>query len=277
MQLRLCLLACFLFNVFSLKDPSDKILSPKNHSSSESLEILSLINHNSSESLVESLKKDPLSFVEAFAQADPDKVNALIDLLKNLAAASLSNKQKLVSKKESADAELIAAQVAKDDADSNLAAQGPGLDDEHTVIQKVIKGLRGLIPCSDGYKTKKGSDGFSACYKYVDSKVSWVTARDACVADEAHLVIATSANYEFLHSTNDCVWTGGNDIDVEGSWVWTDGTPITETHWNTNTHIEPNGLRNENCIMTLDCEAKGLDNWWNDQGCEANLNYVCQK
>jgi len=304
MQLRLCLLVCLLFNVFSLKNPSDKILSPKNHSSSESL--------------FESLKKDPLSFVEAFAQADPDKVNEIIDLLEKLAAASLSNKEDLVSKKESADTALNiaqsnldtsnqdridaanalqtattdnaaaeeaqrnaqsvknAAQVTKNDADSNLDAQGPGLDDEYAVILQVIQLLRGLLPCSDDYTIKQDSDGVSACYKYVDSKVSWFDARDACAADGAHLVTATSANYDIVSSSNACTWIGANDIDVEGSWVWIDGTPLIETHWDVG---EPNNLHEEHCAHTLSCHnGYHLDRWWNDDDCEIpDYGYLCQK
>jgi len=282
-----------------MRDSSDKILSPSNHSSSESL--------------VESLKRDPLSFVEAFAQADPDKVNEIIDLLENLAAASLSNKEDLVSKKESADTALNtaqgnldtanqnqidaektlqtattdndaaaeaqrnaqsvkdAAQVTKNDADSNLAAQGPGLDDEHAVIQQVIQLLRGLLPCSDDYTSKKDSDGVSACYKNVDSKVNYFAARDACVADGAHLVAPTAANNDLVYSLGlGNFWIDVNDIDLEGSWVRSDGSPLTESHWKAD---EPNDYGNgEDCAIGV-----ATVQLWNDVPCEHNFRYICQK
>jgi len=73
MQLKGVLLIGFVLNVFCLKNLSGKFLSPK-------YDILKtdLLSRHKNESLVESIKKDPTSFVELFAKAESGKINQVI-------------------------------------------------------------------------------------------------------------------------------------------------------------------------------------------------------
>jgi len=77
MQLKRCLLIGFVLNVFCLNNLSGEFLRPK-------------YDLRKNESLLESLKKDPLSFVELFAKADPEKINVVLGLLDVLAVEASS-------------------------------------------------------------------------------------------------------------------------------------------------------------------------------------------
>ena len=62
-------------------------------------------------------------------------------------------------------------------------------------------------------------------------------------------------------------WFGGNDIEEEGVWKWTDNTPWDFTNW---VPQEPNDLDgNQDCLQI---------NWsWDDAGCWVNKPFVCSK
>ena len=70
-------------------------------------------------------------------------------------------------------------------------------------------------------------------------------------------------------------WIGGNDIDEEGTWKWTDGSPFEFTFWNSG---EPNNSgpnKNEDCMM------HGFRGKWNDGPCtgwtEHMTGFICSK
>ena len=64
------------------------------------------------------------------------------------------------------------------------------------------------------------------------------------------------------------VWIGGNDLEEEGAWKWTDCTPWEDTFWRTG---EPNNAwGGEDCL--------GIYHWmWNDGGCFGEKAFVCSK
>ena len=66
-------------------------------------------------------------------------------------------------------------------------------------------------------------------------------------------------------------WVGGNDIDREGFWKWSDSRPLGFTFWHS---IEPNGGSSENCI-----HYKSWNNQmkWNDVPCSHSFAFICGK
>jgi hypothetical protein len=75
-------------------------------------------------------------------------------------------------------------------------------------------------------------------------------------------------------------WTGANDRQVEGKWVWDDGTQFWSggvrgtavsgrySHWDT---TEPNNVNGaEDCGM-----MSSLNGWW-DVPCSDPESYICE-
>ena len=61
---------------------------------------------------------------------------------------------------------------------------------------------------------------------------------------------------------------GANDIDAEGSWVWTDGSVWNYTNWFPG---EPNNFNGvEHCVI-------GLIGGWTDFQCAVRFPFICKK
>ena len=65
-------------------------------------------------------------------------------------------------------------------------------------------------------------------------------------------------------------WTGGKrSATCSTEWVWSDGTPLNFTGWDSD---EPNNINgNEDCINI------SSDGTWNDMPCAEGLYYICEK
>ena len=89
-----------------------------------------------------------------------------------------------------------------------------------------------------------------------------------------HLVSINSAEeneaVRSLKAANgaDNVWIGFNDIASEGSFVWTDGSPVTYTNWNSG---EPNNIGDEDCTHMF-----GPNGLWNDIRCVTSYPSVIE-
>lgn len=75
-------------------------------------------------------------------------------------------------------------------------------------------------------------------YEYVQSGANWATARANALASthlgqQGYLVTITSAaeNAFIASLTNALAWTGGNDIAIEGTFVWADGPEANTVYW----------------------------------------------
>jgi large repetitive protein len=104
--------------------------------------------------------------------------------------------------------------------------------------------------------------------------LDWASARDACAAQGFSLpLIGDQADQDDIAAavapTAD-LWLGLSD-EVEGEWVWVDGTPLGYDNWRNN---EPNNggtsMREEDCA---EIEATGL---WDDQSCGDLQAYACE-
>ncbi|CAH1775812.1 unnamed protein product [Owenia fusiformis] len=66
-------------------------------------------------------------------------------------------------------------------------------------------------------------------------------------------------------------WIGANDIDVEGGWGWSDGSPFNYHNWNSGEPNDWNG--GEHCAET------SANNFgaWNDYVCDNGCGFICEK
>jgi hypothetical protein len=113
--------------------------------------------------------------------------------------------------------------------------------------------------------------------------VNWMAARAACRSTGMDLVsIGSAAEQEWLWTTlldrygRMDVWTGLNDRDAEGTFVWSNGEPLGWTGWSAGQPDSGGGLAgvgDEDCVELHSNEDGG----WNDQRCTTDyLGYVCE-
>ena len=111
------------------------------------------------------------------------------------------------------------------------------------------------------------------CYSYFTSTgISWTDARLECVSSGYDLATVTSSEentllYSLATSGTSC-WIGLNDIDVEGIFVWADGSSSSYRSWSSG---QPNNVDdNQDCVEMYN------NQYWNDDGCTVNQNcYYC--
>lgn len=122
-------------------------------------------------------------------------------------------------------------------------------------------------PCEGGDMARMAPDG--SCLVFVASPLTYVQAKAACAAMDAHLAFLKSAAVdavaEDLVGTTD-TWIGLTDLAVEGSFVWDDGTPLQYSNWHAG---EPNDGGNdpiaEDCVIIAGARTgKG----WDDRPCD---------
>jgi len=70
-----------------------------------------------------------------------------------------------------------------------------------------------------------------------DKGRSWTDSRAECQRAGGDLAkIETNEEWQFvkkdiLSGVNSWVWLGGTDVQQEGKWLWTDGSPVSFTDW----------------------------------------------
>ncbi|XP_076874472.1 C-type lectin domain family 4 member E-like [Brachyhypopomus gauderio] len=118
----------------------------------------------------------------------------------------------------------------------------------------------------------------SIYYNIMDKK-SWSETRQDCRKRGADLVIINSREeQEFINKTfpDSEAWIGLTDIDIEGSWKWLDGTPLSTGFW---WEGEPNQYGgNEDCAMTGFKKGPKIIgvNTWNDCICDVPQVGICE-
>jgi hypothetical protein len=120
-------------------------------------------------------------------------------------------------------------------------------------------------------------------YWYCSHPKTWSSASDTCSALPRTTLLQVDSQYETeLTDANTAseLWAGGNDVAVEGQWVW-DGSE--QRFWN-GTHSgqpvpgaysnwrigEPNALAAQDCLQI---EPNGE---WEDEGCLLLLPFACE-
>ncbi|XP_037635390.1 CD209 antigen-like protein A [Sebastes umbrosus] len=128
------------------------------------------------------------------------------------------------------------------------------------------------MPCQTGWR--KFGD---SCYIVSALKKNWTLSREACHAVGADLVVINSRDKQaFVNGLLDKgqnAWIGFTDSIKEGTWMWVDGTPVTTTYWGVD---QPNSYDgNQDCGETVQKEL-GVGEW-NDDGCSADQNFICEQ
>ena len=114
-------------------------------------------------------------------------------------------------------------------------------------------------------------------------KKNWTDAEDFCQKEGGHLAsVHSDAAVDFVLQGMarlglDIAWLGGNDIEQEGAWQWTDCTPWDFTFW---ARGEPTGWEGEDCLtQVFNFTGQGhLDRKWNDWNCGGRYRgFLCSK
>ncbi|XP_065145834.1 ladderlectin-like [Paramisgurnus dabryanus] len=112
------------------------------------------------------------------------------------------------------------------------------------------------------------------CYKFFSQSVDWITAEKNCQSVDANLVsVRSTVENDFLLSllpAETSAWIGGHDGEVDGQWLWADGSQFDFNNW---CPKEPNNDQGkpENCLE-INHSTKRC---WNDESCSTKMGYIC--
>ncbi len=127
------------------------------------------------------------------------------------------------------------------------------------------------------------TDG-TTCFVLFSAPKTWLAAKAACEAlPGTSLAKITSAAQNTLvaglaqgHDT----FLGGTDAAMEGTWLWTDGSPFTYTNWRAGEPSNGGPTYVENCLVIEG--SKTPDDTWDDRPCDpsqiatsGSFPYVC--
>uniref|UniRef100_A0AAQ4RCF9 C-type lectin domain-containing protein n=1 Tax=Gasterosteus aculeatus aculeatus TaxID=481459 RepID=A0AAQ4RCF9_GASAC len=165
---------------------------------------------------------------------------------------------------------------------SSVSAERDQLKDKVTALTQEKDGLQLLLKqkktCPEGWTMFRGS-----CYLLSTRDDSWENGRKDCRDQGADLVIIDSLEEQkFLSSINRRrSWIGLSDKDIEGTWKWIDGTPLTAAYWYRDANVvEPNNGGGGSTVEE-DCAEMNPDlktqNSWNDLPCNTALRWICEK
>ncbi|XP_078594587.1 uncharacterized protein LOC144872390 isoform X2 [Branchiostoma floridae x Branchiostoma japonicum] len=143
------------------------------------------------------------------------------------------------------------------------------------------KGFWGQIKhsCTAGYMLLH-----QKCYKLSTEKANFRDAQSVCEKEGGRLATIPNKytnNYllskiRHLQGYKDGYWIGLNDIENEGTFVWSDGSTLQA-------YSDWIGRQPDNRIQRSDGEdcvimrSEGTGEMWNDMGCEFKAHFVCEK
>ncbi|XP_045572355.1 C-type lectin domain family 4 member M-like [Salmo salar] len=131
-------------------------------------------------------------------------------------------------------------------------------------------------PCPEGWRLLG-----SSCYFLSTQMKTWEESRLDCLNRGAYLVIINSLEeQQFLLDVNKRGWIGLTDSVTEGTWKWVDDTPLTTpSYWYS---PQPDNGGDNPANGEEDCVELNTETWhpvkaWNDQSCEDNRYWICEK
>ncbi|XP_010795439.1 CD209 antigen-like protein C [Notothenia coriiceps] len=127
-------------------------------------------------------------------------------------------------------------------------------------------------PCQTGW-----SKFDISCYFVSSVFKNWTSSRQECIDQGADLVVIDSLEeQEFLNmlmQKDQNAWIGLTDSLKEGTWMWVDGRNVTTKFWQPGQPNSYNG--NQDCGENIQ-KTTGVGQW-NDDGCFAVQNWICEK
>ena len=135
-----------------------------------------------------------------------------------------------------------------------------------------------LIVCLNTEICPAGMEVFNRnCYKLMDSPKTWSDAETECKGqswkgNQGHLAsLHSEEEQSFISSlSSERLWLGGNDLQKEGHWTWTDGSATTYKNWGPDNPSNHGG--NEHCMELY----ASSDRKWNDIDCANKFKFVCK-
>ncbi|KAK2863334.1 hypothetical protein Q5P01_002867 [Channa striata] len=126
--------------------------------------------------------------------------------------------------------------------------------------------------CSRGWTRISG-----ACFKYVNTHMTWARAEKICQSMGAHLTSVENLNeyHELQKMTapygNKETWIGGTDAQEENIWFWSNGEKFDYKNW---CRGEPNNQKGlQHCLLINHTARK----CWDDLQCKARRPFICAK
>lgn len=110
-------------------------------------------------------------------------------------------------------------------------------------------------------------------YRLIMSTLTWAAAKADCEASGGYLLkIETAAEDQQIENVLGFgpseVWIGLSDVDQDGTYLWTDGTPPSFTHWS-----NPPGPSSPDCVAK---NTKPTDGRWFTRSCGGSEAAVCE-
>ncbi|KAM4692595.1 C-type mannose receptor 2 [Rhinophrynus dorsalis] len=115
-----------------------------------------------------------------------------------------------------------------------------------------------------------------SCYQFnFQSALSWTEAWMSCWQQDAHLLSINEIHEQtyingLLTGYTSTLWMGLNDLDTNGGWQWSDGSPLKYLNWEND---QPSNSEEENCAV-IRTESSGA---WQNRDCGNALPYACKK
>jgi hypothetical protein len=112
------------------------------------------------------------------------------------------------------------------------------------------------------------SSGYALC----DTATAWATAEQVCEGLGGTLAQLgdSGENSTVASLAVTPTWIGANDIDVEGDWVWADGSTVHYDDWAAG---EPDDAGDADCAIT---NTSGRRGEWSDMRCTSEYQFVCE-
>ncbi|XP_030266566.1 C-type lectin domain family 4 member E-like isoform X2 [Sparus aurata] len=222
-----------------------------------------------------------------------ETTNSEVDTLNSEPSAELPGSQQQAAGESKVTAERVAVVVLLAAAVIALSYTGYKYHQTTKHLQKLTDenaAMRKNITADTCHKCQEGwEQNGPQCYYFSTDELTWEQARERCRRDGADLVkIESEDEQSFLIQKvkdkmvedEDKFWIGLTDSVTEGTWLWTDGSPLNKslTFW---ARGQPDNWKGENadgedCVRMAEISRLGLKGWF-DKSCTAPQKRICEK